>query len=40
MSDNDRIAGTATTTSGNIVAQEISQDITELLRKLPGARNG
>ena len=40
MSDNDRIAGTAITTSGNIVAQEISQDITELLRKLPGARNG
>ena len=40
MRDNDRIAGTATTTSGNIVAQETSQDITQLLRKLPVARNG
>jgi hypothetical protein len=40
MKDNDRIAGAATTTSGNIVAQEISQDIAQLLRKLPVARNG
>ena len=38
--ESDLIAGAATTTSGNIVAQETSQDTTQFRKKVPADNDG